>query len=162
MVHFVPTTEKTSVEGVARLFWNNVWKLYGLPESIITDKGAQFAMEIIKELNNMLGINTKLSIAYHSQTDGQTERMNQDLEQYLRMFINHRQEQWPDWLATAESAYNNKVQTSTKVLLFKANNGQDLCMGFEMKKKGKFEKAEELATRIKKVYEEAEVALRKS
>jgi len=63
---------------------------------------------------------------------------------------------------TAESAYNNKVQTSTKVLLFKANNGQDLCMGFEMKKKGKFEKAEELATRIKKVYEEAEVALRKS
>ena len=162
MVHFVPTTEKTSVEGVARLFWNNVWKLYGLPESIITDKGAQFAMEIIKELNNMLGINTKLSIAYHPQTDGQTERMNQDLEQYLRMFINHRQEQWPDWLATAESAYNNKVQTSTKVLLFKANNGQDLCMGFEMKKKGKFEKAEELATRIKKVYEEAEVALRKS
>ena len=162
MAHFVPTTEKTSVEGVARLFWNNVWKLYGLPESIITDKGAQFAMEIIKELNNMLGINTKLSIAYHPQTDGQTERMNQDLEQYLRMFINHRQEQWPDWLATAESAYNNKVQTSTKVLLFKANNGQDLCMGFEMKKKGKFEKAEELATRMKKVYEEAEVALRKS
>ena len=96
MVHFVPTTEKTSVEGVARLFWNNVWKLYGLPESIITDRGAQFAMEIIKELNNMLGINTKLSIAYHPQTDGQTERMNQDLEQYLRMFINHGQEQWPD------------------------------------------------------------------
>jgi len=55
--------------------------------------------------------------------DGQTEKMNQDLEQYLRMFIDHRQEQWPDWLATAEFAYNNKVQMSTKVSLFRANNG---------------------------------------
>ena len=70
----------------------------------------------------MLKIDTKLSTAYHLQTDGQTERMNQDLEQYLRIFIDYQQEQWPDWLATAEFAYNNKVQTSTKVLLFRANN----------------------------------------
>jgi len=89
IAHFVPTTEKTSVEGIARLFWNNVWKLHGLPESIITDREAQFAAEIIKELNQMLGIDTKLLTAYHLQTDGQTERMNQDLEQYLRMFIDH-------------------------------------------------------------------------
>jgi len=52
-------------------------------------------------------------MAYHLQMDSQTERMNQDLEQYLRMFINHQQEQWPDWLVTVEFAYNNKVQTST-------------------------------------------------
>jgi len=89
MAYFVPTTEKTLVEGVARLFWNNVWKLHGLPESIITDRGAQFTAGIMKELNQMLGIDTKLSTAYYPQTDGQTERMNQDLEQYLRMFIDH-------------------------------------------------------------------------
>ena len=64
-----------------------------MPESIIMDRGAQFAAEMIKELNHMLGIDMKLLTAYHPQTDGQTERMNQDLEQYLRMFINHRQEQ---------------------------------------------------------------------
>jgi len=87
------------------------------------DREAQFTAGMMKELNQILGIDTKLSTAYHPQTDGQTERMNQDLEQYLRMFINHQQEQWPDWLATAEFAYNNKVQTSTKVLLFRANNG---------------------------------------
>ena len=63
----------------------------------------------MRELNQMLGINTKLSIVYHPQTDSQTERMNQELEQYLRMFIDHHQEQWPDWLATAEWVYNNKV-----------------------------------------------------
>ena len=116
----------------------------------------------MRELNQMLGIDTKLSTAHYPQTDGQTERMNQDLEQYLRMFIDHRQEQWPDWLATAEFAYNNKVQTSTKVSPFRANNGQDPCMGFEMRKKRRFEKAEEFAMRMKEVHEEAEAALKKS
>ena len=96
IAHFVPTMEKTSAEGVVRLFWNNVWKLHGLPESIIIDRRAQFAARMMKELNQMLGIDTKLSTAYHPQTDGQTERINQDLEQYLRIFINHWQEQWPD------------------------------------------------------------------
>ena len=162
IAHFVPTTEKTSAEGVARLFRDNVWKLHGLQESIITDRGAQFTAGMMKELNQMLGIDTKLSIAYHLQMDSQTERMNQDLEQYLRMFIDHRQEQWPDWLVTVEFAYNNKVQTSTKVSPFRANNGRDLRLGFEMRKKGKFEKAEEFVMRMKEVYEEAEATLKKS
>jgi len=78
------------------------------------------------------------------------------------MFIDHQQEQWPDWLATAEFVYNNKVQTSTKVSPFRANNGQDPRMGFELRKKRRFERAEEFATRIKKVHEEAEAALKKS
>jgi len=64
MAHFVPTTEKTSAEGVARLFQDNVWKLHGLPESIIMDRGAQFTVGMMKELNQMLGIDTKLSTAY--------------------------------------------------------------------------------------------------
>jgi len=109
ITHFVPTTEKTSAEGVVRLFQDNIWILHGLPESIIIDRGAQFVVRIIKELNSMLGIDTKLLTAYHLQIDRQMKRMNQKLEQYLRIFINHRQEQWPDWLVTVEFAYNNKV-----------------------------------------------------
>ena len=162
MAYFVPTTEKTLAKGVIRLFWNYIQKLYSLQESIITDREAQFIAKIIKELNTMLEIDTKLLIAYYLQTDGQMERMNQELKQYLRMFNDHRQEQWPDWLVIAEFAYNNKVQTSTKVSLFKANIEQDPCIGLEMRKKGKFEKAKEFATRIKKVYKKAEVTLRKS
>jgi len=92
MVHFVPTTKRTLVEGVARLFWDNIWKLHRLPESIIIDRGTQFTAEMIRELNQILKINTKLSTAYHLQTDGQIERINQELEQYLRMFIDHCQE----------------------------------------------------------------------
>jgi len=96
MVHFIPTTEKTSAEGLARLFRDNVWKLHSLPESIISDRGPQFAAGLMRELNEMLGIKSKLSMVFHPQTDGQTERVNQELEQYLRMFIDHRQEQWPE------------------------------------------------------------------
>jgi len=75
--------EGTSVEGLAQLFRDNVWKLHGLPESIVLDKGSQFTTEIMKELNKILGIETRLSTLFHSQTDRQIEQMNQELEQYL-------------------------------------------------------------------------------
>jgi len=96
MMHFVATTEGMSAEGLARLFRDNMWKLYGLPESIVSDRGLQFTAEMTKELNRMLGIETKLLTLYHPQTDGQMERMNQELEQYLRFFIDHRQKDWPE------------------------------------------------------------------
>jgi len=80
MTHFVATTEGTLAEGLARLFRDNMWKLHGLLESIVSDRGLQFAAEMTKELNNMLGIETKLLTSFHPQTDGQTERMNQELE----------------------------------------------------------------------------------
>jgi len=162
MAHFIPMTEKTSAEGLAVLFWDHVWKLHGLPESIISNRGAQFAAGLMKELNGMLGIETKLSTAFHPQTDGQTERANQELEQYLRMFVDYRQEQWPDWLGTAEFVYNNKVNSSTKVSPFMANNGRNPRMGFEMRKKGKVLRAEEFAVKIKEIQEEAQAALKKA
>jgi len=89
IVHFIPTTEKTLAEGLARLFRDNVWKLYGLPESIISDRGPQFVAGIIRELNRILRIESKLLTVFHPQI----ERVNQELEQYLRMFIDYRQEQ---------------------------------------------------------------------
>ena len=154
MAYFVSTIEKTLVEEVARLFQDNIWKLHGLPESIITDREVQFTVGMIKELNNMLGIDTKLLMVYHPQIDGQTKRMNRNLEQYLKMFIDYRQEQQLDWLAIAEFVYNNKVQTSTKVSLFKANNGWNLFMEFEIRKKEKFKKTMEFVIRIKEVHKQ--------
>jgi len=77
-------------KGLARLFRNNVWKLHGLPESIISDREPQFTTRLIWELNKILGIKSKLLTVFYPQTDGQTERISQELEQYLRMFINHR------------------------------------------------------------------------
>jgi len=161
MAHFISTTEKMSTEELAQLFRDNIWKLHRLPDSIISDRGPQFVVGIMKELNHMLGIETKLSTVFHPQTDGQTERMNQELEQYLQMFIDHQQEQWPEWSGIAEFAYNNKVHTGTKVLPFKANNRQDPRMGFEIRKKRKYKGAEKFAKRMRSVQEEAKVALQK-
>jgi len=162
MTHFVATTEGTSAEGLARLFRDNVWKLHGLPESVVSDRGPQFAAELTKELNRMLGIKTKLSTAFHPQTDGQTERMNQELEQYLRFFVEHRQKDWPEWLAAAEFAVNNKVHMATKVSPFMENYGKELRMGGDIRRKGKVESATVFVEKMKKVQEEAKAALRKT
>ena len=125
MVYFIPTTERITAEELARLFRDNVWKLHSLSKSIILDKGPQFAIGLIRELNRMLGTKSKMLMAFYPQIDKQTERVNQELEQYLRMFIDHRQEQWLDWLGIVEFAYNNKAYSSTKTLFFKAIYGQD-------------------------------------
>jgi len=162
IVHFIPTTEKTSAEELARLFRDNVWKLHGLPESIISDRGPQFAAELMWELNEILGVKSKLSMAFHPQTDGQTERVNQELEQYLRMIIDHRQEQWPEWLGMAEFVYNNKAHSSTRMTPFKANYRQDPRMGFEGRKKGKYAGAEKFIKKMKEIQEEAKATLGKA
>ena len=126
MAYFVATTEETIAEGLTRLFRDNVWKLYELPKSVISNRGPQFAAELMKELNRMLGIETRLSTVFHPQTDRQTEWMNQELEQYLQFFTEHRQRDWPEWLAMAEFAVNNKVHMATKVSSFMANYGREL------------------------------------
>ena len=119
-------------------------------------------MELTKELNRMLRIKTKLSTAFHPQTDGQTEQMNQELKQYLRFFIEHRQKDWPEWLAAAEFAINNKIHMATKVLPFIANHGKEIRIGGDIRRKGKVESAKEFVERMKKVHKEAEVALKKT
>ena len=128
----------------------------------MSDRGPQFMVELTKELNRILGIKMKLSTVFHPQTDGQTERMNQKLEQYFQFFIEHRQKDWLEWLATAEFAINNKVYTTTKVSPFMANYEKEMRMGGDIRKKGKVESATEFVERMKKVHEEAEAVLRKT
>ena len=88
---------------------------------MILDRESQFVVGLMKELNEILGIETKLSTAFYPQTNKQIERENQELEQYLRIYINHRQINWSEWLATVEFTFNNKIHTVTKSLLFKVN-----------------------------------------
>ena len=114
------------------------------------DRGPQFAAELTKELNLMLGIKTKLSTAFHLQTDRQIERMNQELEQYLRFFVEHRQKDWLEWLAIAEFAMNNKVHMATKISPFMANYRKEVRMGEDIRKKGKVESITEFIERMKK------------
>jgi len=103
-----------------------------------------------KELNGMFEIETKLSMSYYPQTNGQTKRINQKLEQYLGFFVDHRQKDWPEWLTLAEFAINNKAHLTTKMSPFIANYRREMRMGIDLRRKGKIEKAMEFAERLAK------------
>jgi len=111
-IRALPCTERISGEGVARLYRDHVWKDYGLPEVVISDRGSMFVGHFMRDLLGLLGVKSNASTAYHPQTDGQTERVNQEIEQYLRVFTNFLQDDWADWLPMAEFSYNDKVHTS--------------------------------------------------
>ena len=87
-IHFVPTHTTVTVEGAARLFLHHVWKLYGLPKCVVSDYRPQFVASFTKELYRLLGIQLSSSTAWYPQTDRQTERVNQELDQFLRLFVN--------------------------------------------------------------------------
>ena len=125
-------------------------------------EGRNSWLRFMKELNEILRIKTKLSMAYHPPTDGQTEQVNQEIEQYLRMFISHRQNDWPEWITCAEFAYNNKIHTAMHISPFYANYGMNPRMEIEPQRAGKSEPAKEFAEQMKTVHEEVQAALSKS
>jgi len=112
--HFIPTHMTVTAEGAARLFLHQVWKLYSLPKCIISDCGPQFIARFTRELYCLLGIKLASSIAWHPQTDRQTEHVNQELDQYLWLFVNERQDNWYDLLPMAEFQHNNHVHSTTQ------------------------------------------------
>ena len=91
-----------TAEGAARFFLHQVWKLHGLPTCVVSDRGPQFVARFTRELYYLLGIKLVSSTAWHPQTDGQTECVNQELDQYLQLFVNKWQDDWYDLLLLAE------------------------------------------------------------
>ena len=108
MAIFIPTTKEASAPELAYLFLQNVFAKHGVPADIVSDRGKHFVSRFWASLCSLLKIKSNLSTAYHPETDGQTERINQKIEQYLRLFINYHQTDWVNWLPTAEFAYNNR------------------------------------------------------
>ena len=100
-----------------------IFRLHGLPKDIITDRGSIFTSDLWKETTKQLGIERRLSTAFHPQMDGQTELTNSTLQQYLRAYINYQQDNWKRLLPMAEFAYNNGHQESIKRTPFFANYG---------------------------------------
>ena len=141
----VPTTGEISSMGTAKLFRNHVWKQFGIPRKVISDRGPQFAAQFMKDLHQLVGTKTNISMAYHPQTDGQTERMNQEIKQYLRIFINTQQTDWVDWLSLATFSYNDKEQTSTGHSPFFLNHGRHPNKGIEPRREVKSQAAQDFA-----------------
>jgi hypothetical protein len=123
MIHLIPTTTSLLSLGLAEIYKKEIWRIHWIPRRIISDRGPQFASKFMKELCNALGIERNLSMAYHPQTDSQTERINQEIEPYLCSFINYRQNDWVKWMPMVKFHYNNKVHSATGQTLFFLNYG---------------------------------------
>jgi transposase InsO family protein len=116
--HFVPTRETITAKDLATLFRREVFRLHGLPDRIISDRGTTMTSEFWQQLMKLLNIKSAMSTAFHPQTDGQTERMNQVLEDYLRHFVDYNQKDWSSKLDVAEFSINNLHSTSSGVSPF--------------------------------------------
>ena len=153
MRHFVPCRTTTSASDLANLFLHHVWKQHGLPQDIISNRGLQFASDFWQQLCSRLGISPRLSTAFHPETDGQTERANQTMEQYLHAFVSHQQDDWSDWLPMAEFAANNQQLETTQTTPFLTYTGYHPQCSFDLiPSTGPSENAEALGT-VTKLHE---------
>ena len=130
--HMVPCKSTCSSEDLADLFLHNAWKHHGLPSTVISDHGLQFASHFWKALCERLEIERRLSTGFHPQMDVQTERFNATMAEYMHLYVNHQQDNWTDWLPLCEFAANNTVSETTQVSPFFATIGRDPQMNFDL------------------------------
>ena len=108
-----PCNKTITAKETSQLYIDHVWKRTGLPKKVISDRGPKFASKAMREIWEKLGVKPSLSTAFHPQTDGETERVNQDLEQYLRVFCNFQVDNWADLLPFMEFAHNAQAHSAT-------------------------------------------------
>ena len=118
-----PTHKTVTAKQTAMLLYGHMVRLFGYPDHMVSDRGRQFISGAWKAFAEQMGVKHSLSMAYHPQTDGQTERVNQVVEQYLQMYCNYEQNDWADLLDTAAFVYNNTVHNSIGVSPFFACYG---------------------------------------
>uniref|UniRef100_A0A8C5QB28 Polyprotein n=1 Tax=Leptobrachium leishanense TaxID=445787 RepID=A0A8C5QB28_9ANUR len=123
MAHFIPAKGVPTAKETASMFFHHIFRLHGIPDSITSDRGTQFTARFWKAFCSILHITGNLSSAYHPQSNGQSEKTNQILEQFLRCFSTHLQDDWITLLPSAEFAYNSHNHESIKTSPFFANYG---------------------------------------
>ena len=161
--HFISMVTTLSATGTAQLYLQHIWKHHGLPKKVVLDRGPQFVAEFTKELYWLLRIKLATTTAYHPQGDGQMEQVNQELQQYLCLFINKRQDDWDDLLPFAEFQYNNHVHTATQAVPFLLDTGRIPCMGFKPdQQRSHVESINNFKEWMKDTLDEAKAALVKS
>ena len=157
-----PTHMSLTSEGMAKIYRDKIFPLHGLPRRIIHDRGPQYHSRFMKELYRLLGIEANYTTAYHPQTNGQSERSNQEIEHYLRLFTNYHQNDWHEWLPLMEFVYNNRVHSTTHVTPFYADTGRHPYKGTAPKMVSANPTAQAFAAQMTKIREEIGSALKKA
>jgi transposase InsO family protein len=122
--HFLPVHTTSNAKKYAEIYLDQIVRLHGIPKTIISDRGTQFVCRFWEQLQNALGTKLIRSSAYHPQTDGQTERVNQILEDMLRACVLQYGKNWDQCLSLADFSYNNSYQTSIRMAPFEALYGR--------------------------------------
>ena len=164
MGHFIPTTLKVTSDKAARLLINHVFKLHGLPSSIISDRDPRFTAGLWEEVFDALGVQLKMSSSYHPQTDGQTERLNRTLEAGLRAYADKKGAEWADWLPMCEAFYNSSTHSSTGQTPFEMNgvvwsDAVTFAMRSPVMDGLKCQSAEDILNGMKQAWEDARMML---
>lgn len=120
---FIPTHNTCDAEELANLFVTHIFSKHGVPDHVTCDRGSVFVSRFFRSLGNALNMRIHFTSSYHPEADGQTERVNQTLEQYLRLYCNYQQDNWSRLLPLAKFAYNNAPNSTTGVSPFFANKG---------------------------------------
>ena len=159
MIIAVPTTTTLTAQGAARIFQDHVFKRFGVPKKIISDRGPQFAAEWITECYKKLDIQPNLSTAYRPQTDGQTERANREVKNYLKVWTNSRKDNWAEWLSVAEFSINIKPAPATGVSPFELNHRRIPNFGVSPRRTSPNESVEDFFKCMEAATKEAKAAL---
>jgi hypothetical protein len=130
--HFIPCHDSIDGRAFAQLYIDQVYRLHGLSDNIVTDRGPQFNSDFWRQVCKALGLKPCMSTAYHPQTDGQSEIANAGVEQYLRIYCCYHQNDWLQYLSLAEFAINNSVSASTTLTPFQADCGYHPKVGIEI------------------------------
>ena len=151
---YIPVTKKIDTEELAEAFLRHFVKSYGNPKGIVSDRGSVFTSKFWGAFCRYLKIRRRLSTAFHPQTDGQTERQNQTIEQYLRCYTNWRQNDWVSRLPLAEFSYNNSKHSTTGMSPFRALYGYDPEINAVSEDGAKKGEARDAMDRIKEMQED--------
>lgn len=162
MAHFVPMPKLPNAEETAATLIKEVVRLHGLPRSIVSDRGSQFISHLWRRMLELLKIESRLSSAYHPESNGQSERTNQILQQYLRCFTSYQQDDWFSLLPLAEFTFNNSVSASTGFTPFYANSGRHPRFEILSPTETRVPAIEELLRELKRVHDQLSANLLKA
>src|ERR1700730_17066406 len=157
-----PINMKLTTDGALAILCDRVFREHGLPKKIISNRDRRFTSKLITAFYKPMGIQANPSTAYRPQTDGQSECVNQEIEAFLRHYINHRQDDWVTWLPAAEFAYNDKVNSLTGYSPFYLDTGRHPWKGEISKKSTDVPHVDKIIKDLKLARENARLSLEKA